>query len=47
VSMYGMFDQAIAFNQNISSWNVNLVTNYDSFRNGSALTIQNTPPAFR
>jgi surface protein len=46
-NMYGMFQNAIEFNQDISGWNVSLVTSYSNFKSGSALTTNNTPPAFR
>ena len=46
-NMGGTFYRAWAFNQNISGWNVSLVTAYPNFRVESALTTDNTPPAFR
>jgi surface protein len=45
--MSGVFYYATAFNQNISAWNVVNVVYYTSFRIGSALTTENTPPRFR
>jgi surface protein len=48
--MRNMFNGATAFNQDISNWVVSLVTpavNYSNFRSFSALTTNNTPPAFR
>jgi len=45
--MDGMFYRATSFNQNISGWNVSLVTIYSNFRYESALTTNYTPPAFR
>jgi surface protein len=49
-NMRNMFNGATAFNQDISNWVVSLVTpavNYSNFRSYSALTTNNTPPAFR
>ena len=46
-NMSGMFNYATVFNQNISSWNVTKVTQWLYFRDGSALTTDNTPPKFR
>ena len=45
--MSNMFGGATAFNQNISNWVVSQVSSYISFRSGSALITNNTPPAFR
>ena len=45
--MSNMFSSSSSFNQNISGWNVSLVTAYSAFKAGSALTTNNTPPAFR
>jgi len=49
-NMTSMFGYATAFNQNISTWNVGLVTPIPppGFSNGaSALTLANMPPTFR
>ena len=46
-NMDGTFYRASVFNQNISGWDVSLVTAYPNFRLDSALTTDNTPPAFR
>jgi surface protein len=46
-SMNYMFYYATVFNQNISDWNVSQVTDFASFRDNSALTTDNIPPAFR
>jgi surface protein len=49
VFMNYMFNGATIFNQNISAWNVGLVTPKPpiGFRTGSALITSNMPPAFR
>jgi surface protein len=38
-----MFQQAWAFNQNISSWNVTSVTDHYNFSTGSSLSVENIP----
>ena len=47
--MFYMFYNASTFNKNISNWNVSLVSSPPppGFRDGSALSTPNTPPAFR
>ena len=45
-NMESMFNSASAFNQNISGWTVAQVTNFINFRQNSALSNANTPPAF-
>jgi hypothetical protein len=43
-----MFSNALAFNQNISGWNVGLVTHYANFvSTQSALILEYTPLKFR
>ena len=46
-NMSYMFYYATLFNQDISGWNVSQVIDVGSFRDNSALTTANTPPAFR
>jgi hypothetical protein len=41
--MYGMFADAIVFNQDLSSWSVDNVTNCDGFSLYAPLTEANTP----
>ena len=41
--MYNMFREASNFNQDISSWSVDNVTNYYQFGDGAPLTEANTP----
>lgn len=47
IHMSSMFDNAFVFNQNLTGWDVDQVTSYSGFRNGSGLTIENTPVLFR
>jgi surface protein len=47
LNMQQMFNYATAFNQNISGWVVAQISDFLSFRTNSALTTDNTPPAFR
>jgi hypothetical protein len=41
--MFGMFSNAISFNQDISYWSVNGVTECYNFSVNSPLTEENTP----
>ncbi|WP_133152565.1 BspA family leucine-rich repeat surface protein, partial [Vibrio sp. 10N.261.52.A1] len=43
VNMYRMFDEAKAFNQDLSNWNVSKVSNHTSFAKDSALTEEHLP----
>jgi len=46
--MEAMFQKAISFNQDISSWNVDQVTKYDEvFDGATALEEKHKPPKFR
>ena len=45
--MENMFENATNFNQPINTWTVVNVSHYASFRTGSALSYENTPPKFR
>jgi surface protein len=49
LDMTSMFQNATLFNQDISGWDVSSVTPKPptDFSTGSALTVENTPPAFR
>jgi len=42
-----MFNYATAFNQNITTWNVQNVVDYEYFNDESALQEQNIPALFR
>jgi len=41
--MTSMFEGTTSFNQNISSWNVDNVTEFQYFNRNSALTTGNSP----
>jgi|GEM_PF-3021836 hypothetical protein len=45
--MESMFHWSKKFNQDISNWNVDKVTHFESFYENSALSSENVPVKFR